>query len=222
MYGGVPPPPPSEQPAPIPAGCPSVAPYLAPPPGFSDSEHSLSDCDSMGSENSGGGNFQRFGFSRVSKPRSLAVPSLTEQLRKERMVTQVSQVSTSCRHVVLLSIQPSHVVMLSCFQANQVTRFTQVSLVSLPCRHISVSISVSVSVCIILTLWYHRASKQCLRASPWVGYWRRRQYLRVIFLGFCWQFWSLKMIFLLAMLSVGDNARMSTLYIGGNRGYYEQ
>ena len=93
MYGGVPPPPPSEQPAPIPAGCPSVAPYLAPPPGFSDSEHSLSDCDSMGSENSGGGNFQRFGFSRVSKPRSLAVPSLTEQLRKERMVTQVSQVS---------------------------------------------------------------------------------------------------------------------------------
>merc|ERR1719341_1908190 len=38
MYGGVPPPPPSEQPAPIPAGCPSVAPYLAPPPGFSDSE----------------------------------------------------------------------------------------------------------------------------------------------------------------------------------------
>lgn len=102
MYGGVPPPPPSEQPAPIPAGCPSVAPYLAPPPGFSDSEHSLSDCDSMGSENSGGGNFQRFGFSRVSKPRSLAVPSLTEQLRKERMVTQVSQVSPSCRHVVML------------------------------------------------------------------------------------------------------------------------
>ena len=93
MYGGVPPPPPSEQPAPIPAGCPSVAPYLAPPPGFSDSEHSLSDCDSMGSENSGGGNFQRFGFSRVSKPRSLAVPSLTDQLRKERMVTQVSQVT---------------------------------------------------------------------------------------------------------------------------------
>jgi len=91
MYGGVPPPPPSEQPAPIPAGCPSVAPYLAPPPGFSDSEHSLSDCDSLGSENSGGGNFQRFGFSRVSKPRSLAVPSLTDQLRKERMVTQVSQ-----------------------------------------------------------------------------------------------------------------------------------
>merc|ERR1719427_1378857 len=37
MYGGVPPPPPSEQPTPIPAGCPSVAPYLAPPPGFSDS-----------------------------------------------------------------------------------------------------------------------------------------------------------------------------------------
>ena len=33
MYGGVPPPPPSEQPTPIPAGCPSVAPYLAPPPG---------------------------------------------------------------------------------------------------------------------------------------------------------------------------------------------
>ena len=95
MYGGVPPPPPSEQPAPIPAGCPSVAPYLAPPPGFSDSEHSLSDCDSLGSENSGGGNFQRFGFSRVSKPRSLAVPSLTDQLRKERMVNQVSQVITS-------------------------------------------------------------------------------------------------------------------------------
>ena len=135
MYGGVPPPPPSEQPAPIPAGCPSVAPYLAPPPGFSDSEHSLSDCDSMGSENSGGGNFQRFGFSRVSKPRSLAVPSLTEQLRKERMVNQVSQVSPSCRHV-------------SCCHATEVTRFTQVSLVSLPCRHISVS----VSVCIILTL----------------------------------------------------------------------
>ena len=108
MYGGVPPPPPSEQPAPIPAGCPSVAPYLAPPPGFSDSEHSLSDCDSMGSENSGGGNFQRFGFSRVSKPRSLAVPSLTEQLRKERMVTQVSQVSLSCRHVVMLLSHPSH------------------------------------------------------------------------------------------------------------------
>ena len=101
MYGGVPPPPPSEQPAPIPAGCPSVAPYLAPPPGFSDSEHSLSDCDSLGSENSGGGNFQRFGFSRVSKPRSLAVPSLTDQLRKERMVTQVSQVLRLHHHSFL-------------------------------------------------------------------------------------------------------------------------
>jgi len=35
------------------------------------------------------GTFRRFGFTRVSKPRSLAVPSLTEQLRKERIATQV-------------------------------------------------------------------------------------------------------------------------------------
>ena len=52
MYGGVPPPPPSEQPAPIPAGCPSVAPYLAPPPGFSDSETTFSDTDSFSSNGS--------------------------------------------------------------------------------------------------------------------------------------------------------------------------
>lgn len=88
LYSGVPPPPPSEQPSPIPPVCPSVAPYLAPPPGFSDSEHSLSDCDSIGSEP---GNFRRFGLSRVSKPRSLAVPSLGDQLRHERIVSQGSQ-----------------------------------------------------------------------------------------------------------------------------------
>ena len=41
---------------------------------------------------------------------------------------------------------PGITVMSSC--RHVVTRFTQVSLVSLPCRHISVS----VSVCIILTL----------------------------------------------------------------------
>ena len=39
---------------------------LAPPPGFSDSDHSMSDTDSLGSEP---GQFNRFGFSRVSKPR---------------------------------------------------------------------------------------------------------------------------------------------------------
>ena len=39
-------------------------------------------------------------------------------------------------------------VMLSCCHATEVFRFTQVSLVSLPFRHISVS----VSVCIILIL----------------------------------------------------------------------
>ena len=57
-YGGVPPPPPSSPPTALPPVCPSVAPYLAPPPGFSDSEHSASDCDSLGSVEGGG--FQRF------------------------------------------------------------------------------------------------------------------------------------------------------------------
>ena len=83
MYSGVPPPPASELPA--------VLPICPPPPGFSDSEHSLSDCDSLGSEpGQGQSSFQRFGFSRVSKPRSLAVPSLQEQLRMDRAVGQVS------------------------------------------------------------------------------------------------------------------------------------
>lgn len=94
FYGGVPPPPPSD-PAPVPQVCPapqepdslsSLPSFLAPPPGFSDSDHSLSDTDSLQSEP---GTFRRFGFTRVSKPRSLAVPSLTEQLRKERIATQV-------------------------------------------------------------------------------------------------------------------------------------
>ena len=94
FYGGVPPPPPSE-PTPVPQVCPapqepdslsSLPSFLAPPPGFSDSDHSLSDTDSLHSEP---GTFRRFGFTRVSKPRSLAVPSLTEQLRKERIATQV-------------------------------------------------------------------------------------------------------------------------------------
>ena len=73
MYGGVPPPPPSSaQPSSLPSVCPAPGPEnlplaLAPPPGFSDSEHSLSDTDSLGSEPN---NFQRFGVSRVSKPRS--------------------------------------------------------------------------------------------------------------------------------------------------------
>ena len=93
MYGGVPPPPPSSvQPSSLPSVCPAPAPApeslplaLAPPPGFSDSEHSehseLSDTDSLGSEPN---NFQRFGFSRVSKPRSLAVA------RQDRMMPQVN------------------------------------------------------------------------------------------------------------------------------------
>ena len=88
MYGGVPPPPPSAQPASLPSVCPAPASApenlplaLAPPPGFSDSEHSLSDTDSLGSEPN---NFQRFGFSRVSKPRSLAVA------RQDRMMPQVN------------------------------------------------------------------------------------------------------------------------------------
>jgi len=93
-YGGVPPPPHSE-PTPVPKVCPApqepdslstLTSFLAPPPGFSDSDHSLSDTDSLQSEP---GTFRRFGFTRVSKPRSLAVPSLTEQLRKERIATQV-------------------------------------------------------------------------------------------------------------------------------------
>ena len=88
MYSGVPPPPASELPA--------VLPICPPPPGFSDSEHSLSDCDSLGSEpGQEPSSFQRFGFSRVSKPRSLAVPSLQEQLRMDRAVGQVSMNTTT-------------------------------------------------------------------------------------------------------------------------------
>jgi len=86
MFTGVPPPPPSAQPSSLPSVCPAPASApdnlplaLAPPPGFSDSEHSLSDTDSLGSEPN---NFQRFGFSRVSKPRSLAVA------RQDRMMPQ--------------------------------------------------------------------------------------------------------------------------------------
>ena len=81
VYGGVPPPPPSE-PCSLPSVCPAPL-ALAPPPGFSDSEHSLSDTDSLGSEPN---NFQRFGFSRVSKPRSLAV-------RQDRLMPQVNHLS---------------------------------------------------------------------------------------------------------------------------------
>ena len=67
VFGGVPPPPPSD-PVSVPTVCPSpgVSMALAPPPGFSDSDHSMSDTDSLGSEP---GQFNRFGFSRVSKPR---------------------------------------------------------------------------------------------------------------------------------------------------------
>lgn len=85
----MPPPPPSEI-TQVPAVCPAPGPsLLAPPPGFSDSEGgSQSDTDSLHSEP---GNFKRFGFTRVSKPRSLAVPSLTEQLRKERTAAQVAR-----------------------------------------------------------------------------------------------------------------------------------
>ena len=98
-YCGVPPPPQSE-PVPSPLVCPAPAPSgylaLAPPPGFSDSEsnHSMSDTDSLGSEpgsfnryNSGYSYFgffifwvltgiifpPRFGFSRVSKPRTVGM-----------------------------------------------------------------------------------------------------------------------------------------------------
>ena len=111
MYSGVPPPPPSEVPAPLPPVCPSVAPYLAPPPGFSDSSDHGSDCDSLGSEP---GAFQRFGFSRVSKPRSLAVasmaaPSMTGTLRVERQVTQVSQVRRTRTHNHSIVINLIHI-----------------------------------------------------------------------------------------------------------------
>ena len=99
MYGGVPPPPLSD-PMSAPNVCPAPAPgsmtlgpdtlssaapasYLAPPPGFSDSDHSMSDTDSLGSEP---GTFSRFGFSRVSKPRGMAV--------MDRMMPQVSNYMT--------------------------------------------------------------------------------------------------------------------------------
>ena len=86
VYNGVPPPPPSEPCPSLPSVCPAPGslggppPQLAPPPGFSDSDsqHSMSDTDSLGSEP---GPFNRFGFSRVSKPRSLA---------QDRMMPQVS------------------------------------------------------------------------------------------------------------------------------------
>ena len=87
VYNGVPPPPPSEPCPSLPSVCPAPGslgappPQLAPPPGFSDSDsqHSMSDTDSLGSEPGRG--FNRFGFSRVSKPRSLA---------QDRMMPQVS------------------------------------------------------------------------------------------------------------------------------------
>ena len=83
MYGGVPPPPTPSEPCPLPSVCPAPL-ALAPPPGFSDSEHSMSDTDSLGSEPN---NFQRFGVSRVSKPRSQAA-------RQERMMPQVMYFSS--------------------------------------------------------------------------------------------------------------------------------
>ena len=59
-YCGVPPPPPCD-PVPSPLVCPAPSGYLAlaPPPGFSDSEsnHSMSDTDSLGSEP---GSFNRY------------------------------------------------------------------------------------------------------------------------------------------------------------------
>ena len=89
MYGGVPPPPPSD-PVSLPSVCPAPgaltpqASYLAPPPGFSDSDHSMSDTDSLGSEP---GTFNRFGFSRVSKPRGMG--DMMGAMRQDRMMPQV-------------------------------------------------------------------------------------------------------------------------------------
>jgi len=90
LYGGVPPPPPSEV-TEIPDVCPLPDRHLLlmpPPPGFSDSE------SGSHSDTSEPGTFSRFGFTRVSKPRSLAVPSLTEQLKKDRVAAKVARDAT--------------------------------------------------------------------------------------------------------------------------------